>query len=81
MSLFLFIYFGFLRQGFSVVLEPALKLALVDHIGLKLTEIGLPLPPQVLGLKATLEITGIPPEKHQVHDQEASPHTPTVPGP
>ena len=36
---FLLIYFGFLRQGFSVVLEPVLELTL----GLELTEICLPL--------------------------------------
>ena len=33
----------FLRQGFSVALEPVLELALVDQAGLKLTEIRLPL--------------------------------------
>ena len=42
---------GFLRQGFSVVLEPVLELALVDQTGLEITE-----PPAsaslVLGLKA-----------------------------
>ena len=36
----------FLRQGFSVALEPVLELALVDQTGLKLTEIHLPLPPE-----------------------------------
>ena len=38
--------FGFSRQGFSVALEPVLELALVEQIGLKLTEIHLPLPPE-----------------------------------
>ena len=36
----------FSRQGFSVALEPALELALVDQAGLELTEIHLPLPPK-----------------------------------
>ena len=36
----------FLRQSFSVALEPALKLALVDQDGLELIEILLPLPPK-----------------------------------
>ena len=35
------IYF-FLRQGFSVALEPVLELALVDQAGLELTEFRLP---------------------------------------
>ena len=35
--------FGFLRQGFSVALEPVLERALVDQAGLELTEILLPL--------------------------------------
>ena len=39
-------FFNFSRQGFSVVLEPVLQLALVDQAGLKLTEICLPLPPE-----------------------------------
>ena len=34
------------RQGFSVALEPVLKLALVEEAGLELTEIHLPLPPK-----------------------------------
>ncbi|ERE66520.1 hypothetical protein H671_8g19362 [Cricetulus griseus] len=34
------------RQGFSVVLEAVLELALVDQAGLELTEIRLPLPPE-----------------------------------
>ena len=34
---------GFLRQGFSVDLEPVLELALVDQAGFELTEIHLPL--------------------------------------
>ena len=34
------------RQGFSVVLEPVLELALVAQAGLELTEIRLPLPPE-----------------------------------
>ena len=37
-------FFGFSRQGFSVVLEPVLELTLVDQAGLELTEIRLPLP-------------------------------------
>ena len=36
----------FSRQGFSVALELALELALVDQAGLELTEIPLPLPPE-----------------------------------
>ena len=36
----------FLRQGFSVALEPVLELALVDQASLELTEIRLPLPPE-----------------------------------
>ena len=36
----------FFRQGFSVVLEPILELALVDQAVFELTEIRLPLPPQ-----------------------------------
>ena len=36
----------FLRQGFSVALEPVLELALVDETGLELTEIPLSLPPK-----------------------------------
>ena len=39
-------FFFFLRQGFSVALEPILKLALVDQAGLEFTEILLPLPPR-----------------------------------
>ena len=35
-----------LRQGFTVVLEPILELALVDQASLELTEIHLPLPPE-----------------------------------
>ena len=46
--IFLFLFFGFSRQGFAVVLEPVLELTLVDQAGLKLTDICLPL----LGLKA-----------------------------
>ena len=45
-------YFFFLRQGFSVALEPVLELALVDQADLELTEIHLPLPPKCWGLKA-----------------------------
>ena len=41
-----FLGFGFLRQGFSVALEPVLALALVDQAGLKVTEIHPPLPPE-----------------------------------
>ena len=36
---FLSFSYEFLRQGLAVALETALKLALVDHVGLKLTEI------------------------------------------
>ena len=36
----------FLRQGFSVALEPFPELGLVDQAGLKLTEIRQPLPPE-----------------------------------
>ena len=39
-------------MGFSVALEPFLELAFVDQVDLELTEIHLPLPPQVPGLKA-----------------------------
>ena len=35
-----------LRQGFSLALEPVLKLALVDQAVLELTKIHLPLPPK-----------------------------------
>ena len=38
------VWFGSLRQGFSVALEPVLELALIDQDGLELTEIYLPLP-------------------------------------
>ena len=34
------------RQGFSVALEPALDLALIDQAGFKLIEIHLSLPPE-----------------------------------
>ena len=34
-----FFFFVFLRQGFSVVLEPVLELTLIDQAGLELTEI------------------------------------------
>ena len=40
------IFCGFSRQGFSVALESVLKLALVNHADLELTEIHLPLPPK-----------------------------------
>ena len=40
------VWFGFSRQGFSVALEPVLELALEDQVGLELTEIYLPLPPE-----------------------------------
>ncbi|CAO2637206.1 hypothetical protein LEMLEM_LOCUS23876, partial [Lemmus lemmus] len=33
-------------EGFSVALEPVLELALVDQVGLELTEIRLLLPPE-----------------------------------
>ena len=39
------VLFFFLRQGFFVALEPVLALALIDQVGLELTEIRLPLPP------------------------------------
>ena len=42
----LVLVFGFLRQGFSVALEPVLELTLVAQTGLELTEICLPLPPK-----------------------------------
>ena len=42
---FILFIFGFSRQNFSVALEPVLELALVDQVGLELTEICLPLPP------------------------------------
>ena len=38
--------FCFSRLGFSVDLEPVLELALVDQVGLKHTEIHLPLSPK-----------------------------------
>ena len=46
--LFLFLFFClcFSRQGFSVSLEAVLELALLESMGLKLTEIHLPLPPE-----------------------------------
>lgn len=34
----------FSKQGFSVTLKPVLKLILIDHAGLKLKHISLPLP-------------------------------------
>ena len=53
---FLFLFFGFLRQGFSVVLESVLELALVGQAGFKLRD-----PPasasQVLELKGCATIT------------------------
>lgn len=36
-------------QGYSVVLDAALELALVDHVGFKLIEIYLPLPAEKWG--------------------------------
>ena len=47
-SLLFFLYFFvfFLGQGFSVVLDALLEVALVDQAGLELTEICLPLPPE-----------------------------------
>ena len=48
-----FIYFlWFFKTGYFVALKPVLELAFVGQTGLKLTEICLPLPPQVLRLKA-----------------------------
>ena len=38
--------FGVLRQGFSLVLQPVLELALVGQAGLELKEIHLPLRPK-----------------------------------
>ncbi|EGV93446.1 hypothetical protein I79_003981 [Cricetulus griseus] len=38
-------FFVFLRQGFSVALEPILALILQTRLALELTEIHLPLPP------------------------------------
>ena len=43
--------FFFFKIGFSVALEPALELALVDQIGLEFTEIRLPLPPEGWNLR------------------------------
>ena len=43
---FYFLFFGFLRQGFSVALGPTLELAVIDQAGLELTEIHLPLLPE-----------------------------------
>ena len=40
-----FFSFGFSRQGFSIALEPAQELALVNQADLELTEVCLPLPP------------------------------------
>ena len=52
------LFFVFLRQGFSVALEPVLELALVDQAGLELRD-----PPasasRVLGLKASATIAQI----------------------
>ena len=45
-------FFGVLRQGFSVALEPVLELALVDQAGLKLHKDSPAFASQVLGLKA-----------------------------
>ena len=42
----LLVLFCLSRQGFSLVLEPILELALVDQAGLALTKICLPLPPE-----------------------------------
>ena len=39
-------FLGFLRQGFALVLEPVLELALVDQAVLKLTDIRPSLPPE-----------------------------------
>ena len=48
----------FLRQSFSAVLESILELAFVDQVGLKLTDILLPLPPEYwLRLKASITTT------------------------
>ena len=52
-----FIYlFSFSRQGFLCSFEPVPELALVDQAVLKLTEIRLPLPPE-LGLEACTTTT------------------------
>ena len=42
--LFLFVWFGFLRQGLCVALDPVLELALIDQAVLEFTDIHLPLP-------------------------------------
>ena len=42
--LFYLLFFGFLRQGFSVALEAVLELSLVEQDGIEITEIHLPLP-------------------------------------
>ena len=47
------------RQGFSLVLESVLKLALVDQAGPELTEICLPLPPKLLVLKVCTTTLGL----------------------
>ena len=56
-SSFLF-WFGVFRQGFSV--SPCLSQACsVEQADLKLTEIHLPLPPQMLGLKVSVPPGGV----------------------
>ena len=45
-SLFVCLFVCFSRQGFSVALEPVLELALIEQVGLELTDIWLPLPPE-----------------------------------
>ena len=52
-----FCLFAFLRQGFSVALQPVLELALVDQTGSKLTEILLPSASRALGLKVCVTTT------------------------
>ena len=47
---FSFSFFGFLRQGFSVTLEPVLELALVEQAGLELRDILLPLTAGIKGV-------------------------------
>ena len=52
LSFFLFFFFfGFMRQSFSVALEPVLELVLVDQVGLKLRDSPASTS-RVLGLKA-----------------------------
>ena len=56
-NIILFIYL-FLRQGFSVALEPELELTPVDQAGLELTELRLPLPPESWDERHALPLPG-----------------------